>query len=208
MTALPGLAPPASLRLRRPVWGIDPSVRGIALGALYPEGEVGVVLEEPAPVRLGWWTIKLPLGPDAPVHVRWWEAMRVVGPEVSRLAGLWGVPELVLLEQPFSQGHSTEPASYFAVATVLVALGRHLGPASRVELINPGAWKKPATGHGYAPGLPKSMPKAEKRRQEKSRLLTWAYGAGYSGSSSDEADAVGIATAAGVLLELEREALR
>lgn len=206
MTALPGLAPPASLRLGRSnVWGVDPSTLRVSVAGLLGSGGVDGV---PGVV---WATRSLPRA-ETP-HLRWGGAYGALDPFVDTLVQLWGRPDLVLVEQPFSGGHHTEPASYYALAVVLAALGQ-LGMATDVELIDPMSWKLLATGSGYAPGLPaapKGASAAERRKvsgarrvAEKARLMEWARVAGYTGELQDEADAVGIATAAGVKLETGR----
>ena len=195
MTAIPGLAPPASLRLPAPVWGVDPSTKRMAFAALIPErmGDPGVVLPEPSPV-LRWATISLP--EHKAQHVRFAAWAGRIGHFVEACRDEWGSPALVLIEQPFSSGHQTEPVSYMALTCLLVALGLRV-PAAEVMVVPPQSWKAKATGKG---STGHGLPKNERRKAEKARLMTWALEAGYVGTSQDEADAVGIATAAGVIL--------
>jgi hypothetical protein len=173
---------------------VDPSSKRMAFGALIPSYFEG----EPVAPELDWSTVSLPEHPALHVKVAAWAGR--IGSNVEALREKWGVPALVVVEQPFSSGHQTEPTSYYAMAALLVALGLRV-PEAEVLLVPPQTWKSKATGSGYAPGLPASAGKAARRKAEKARLLAWAQGAGYSGGLEDEADACGIATAAGVILE-------
>jgi hypothetical protein len=202
VTALPGLAPPYSLRLSRPVWGVDPSSKRMAFGGLIPPGlEVELARDiddaERAP-SLRWATVSLPVHDSLSVKLAAWAGR--IGRHVETLRGDWGYPALVVVEQPFSTGHKTEPVSYYAIAALLVALGLRV-PEAEVVFMPPQTWKLKATGSGYAPGTPKGTPSRIRQAAEKARLMAWAIEAGYTGSLQDEADVVGIATAAGVLLE-------
>jgi hypothetical protein len=201
MSALPGLAPPASLLLPAPVWGIDPSTKRMAFASLTPTFEYPGTEERPIgayPPILRWATVSLPTHPAPHVKLAAWAGR--IGHFVEACRDEWGVPALVAIEQPFSTGHKTEPMSYMALAALLVALGLRV-PDAEVCLIPPQTWKAKATGSGYAPGLPRDASKTARRRAEKARLMEWARAAGYAGQSEDEADACGIATAAGVILE-------
>jgi hypothetical protein len=214
MTALPGLAPPYSLRLSRPAWGVDPSTKRMAFGGLVPTilkaTSVGLSTQHPLAAEpvLRWATVSLPEHASLSVRLAAWAGR--IGQHVETLRDDWGYPALVGIEQPFSSEHQTEPTSYYALAALLVALGLRV-PEAEIVLMPPQTWKLQATGSGYAPGIPaapRGSSKAEKRavsairrRAEKDRLLRWAIEAGYTGSIQDEADACGVATAAGVLLE-------
>jgi len=194
---LDGLAPPASLRLDRPVWGVDPGSTRMAFGALLPQGGGKCPLEAP---RLEWHTVRL-MKADA-VHLRWARAGNGLHAAVASFKRDWGgAPALVVIEQPFSTGHQTEPSSYYAIAMLLGALGQ-LGLETDVRFLPPQSWKSLATGKGH--GAMHVKEKTARYRAEKKRLVEWANGVGYSGHDSNEADAVGLATAAGVLLEQKR----
>lgn len=215
MSALPGLAPPFSLRLSRPAWGVDPSTKRMAFAGLLPMAGLPV---GPAMYRerlasdrgptLRWATASLPEHGSLSVKLAAWAGR--IGQHVETLRDDWGYPALVAIEQPFSSEHQTEPTSYYALAALLVALGLRV-PEAEIVLLPPQSWKLQATGSGYAPGIPaapKGSSKAEKRavsairrKAEKARLMAWAQSVGYTGTLQDEADTVGIATAAGVLLE-------
>jgi hypothetical protein len=199
VSTLPGLAPPASLRIPSPVWGVDPSTKRMAFAALIPPGldvEIQHDIEdaERAP-RLRWATISLP--EHKAQHVRFAAWAGRIGSFVEACRDEWGSPALVVIEQPFSSGHQTEPVSYMALTCLLVALGLRV-PSAEVLVVPPQSWKAKATGKG---STGHGLPKNERRKQEKARLMEWALEAGYVGQSQDEADACGIATAAGVILD-------
>ena len=90
------------------------------------------------------------------------------------------------LEQPFAKGRNVHPSSQQMVGVVLAALGNALGTV-RLGLIAPATWKKWALGegHGFA---------------EKDEIMEWARLQGYDRDFPDEADALGIATAGGVIV--------
>jgi hypothetical protein len=196
---LPGLAPPASLRIPSPVWGVDPSTKRMAFAALIPPGldvEIQHDIEdvERAPV-LRWATISLP--EHKAQHVRFAAWAGRIGSFVEACRDEWGYPALIAVEQPFSSSHQTEPVSYMALTCLLVALGLRV-PEAEVLVMPPQSWKKKATGVG---STGKGLSQTERRRQEKARLMEWARSVGYAGQLQDEADACGIATAAGVILD-------
>lgn len=196
---LEGLAPPQSLRLDRPVWGVDPSTAVMAFAGLLP----GTRDDRYADVgpRIAVESVRLP-GPGEPIHRRWRLSCSLLCTAVTRLTQEWGVPGLVLVEQPFSTGHKTEPTSYYAIGALLIALGDLRLQETDVEMVPPQSWKKAATGLGRLVSNVGS--KRDQWKAEKRRLVEWAQRAGYAGSDSNEADAVGLATAAGVLLEQRR----
>jgi hypothetical protein len=196
---LPGLAPPASLRIPSPVWGVDPSTKRMAFAALIPPGldvEIQHDIEdvERAPV-LRWATISLP--EHKAQHVRFAAWAGRIGHFVEACRDEWGYPALIAVEQPFSSSHQTEPVSYMALTCLLVALGLRV-PEAEVLVMPPQSWKKKATGVG---STGHGLTQNERRKAEKARLMEWARSVGYLGQSQDEADACGIATAAGVILD-------
>jgi hypothetical protein len=196
---LPGLAPPASLRIPSPVWGVDPSTKRMAFAALIPPGldvEIQHDIEdvERAPV-LRWATISLP--EHKAQHVRFAAWAGRIGHFVEACRDEWGYPALIAVEQPFSSSHQTEPVSYMALTCLLVALGLRV-PEAEVQVMPPQSWKKKATGVG---STGHGLTQNERRKAEKARLMEWARSVGYLGQSQDEADACGIATAAGVILD-------
>jgi hypothetical protein len=203
VTALPGLAPPHSLRIHAPAWGVDPSTKRMAFAALIPPGldiEIShdITDAERAP-RLDWSSVSLPNHPNPATKLAGWTGR--IGHHVQGLVEEWGEPALVVIEQPFSTGHKTEPSSYYAVAALLAGLGLSVPDGAEILMMPPQSWKLKATGSGYNPGVPKDTLPKIRREAEKDRLLRWAIEAGYTGSSQDEADACGIATAAGVILD-------
>jgi hypothetical protein len=196
---LPGLAPPASLRIPSPVWGVDPSTKRMAFAALIPPGltaELAFDIDHPerAPV-LRWATISLP--EHKAQHVRFAAWAGRIGQFVEACRDEWGYPALIAVEQPFSSSHQTEPVSYMALTCLLVALGLRV-PEAEVLVMPPQSWKKKATGVG---STGHGLTQNERRKAEKARLMEWARSVGYLGQSQDEADACGIATAAGVILD-------
>jgi hypothetical protein len=199
MTTLPGLAPPASLRIPSPVWGVDPSTKRMAFAALIPPGldveiQHDIMDAERAPV-LRWATISLP--EHKAQHVRFAAWAGRIGHFVEACRDEWGSPALIAVEQPFSSSHQTEPVSYMALTCLLVALGLRV-PEAEVVVMPPQSWKKKATGVG---STGRGLTQNERRKAEKARLMEWARSVGYLGQSQDEADACGIATAAGVILD-------
>lgn len=170
----PGLGPPRSLRtLTDPCWGIDPSSLRVSL-AVVPAGAGEVVVM----------TRSLP---KASMGLsRWYaESHAVLVPWLEEMAARFP-PGLVLLEEPFSHGKShVHPTSNRMLGVLLAALGRALGsPVELVELIGPQSWKARALGKGHG-------------HAKKDEVMAWARdAAGYQGELQDEADAIGIATAA------------
>lgn len=201
---LPGLAPPACLRLGASVWGVDTStVRMAVAGLLAPtmpaDGWVDDMERAP---RLVWDTLSLPRNTN--LAARQAAAYRVLVPWLAGLGEKWGRPDVIGYEAPLAGGNTPLP-SFYVVGVLLAAVGEVFGIAVSAEPWSPGEWKKVSTGEGYVRGLPKAMPKAEKRRLEKARLLRWARDvAGYTGDLEDEADAVGVVTATGIRVEARR----
>lgn len=170
----PGLGPPRSLQaLTDPCWGIDPSSLRVSVAIVAPGG-VDVYTE----------TKSLPKSNMG--LSRWYaESHKVLARWLADMAQLWP-PGLVLLEEPFSHGKShVHPTSNRMLGVVLAALGEALAsPVELVELIGPQSWKARALGKGYG-------------HAKKDEVMAWARdAAGYEGELQDEADAIGIATAA------------
>ncbi len=90
---------------------------------------------------------------------------------------------VVLVEQP--SGKRENPALSYAVGVTVAALASVDGmwPVN-IEMVTSSAWKKVACGYGaiYKPKSPGG----------EYGVLTWARSVGYTGSSWDEADAMGI----------------
>lgn len=155
------------------VWGVDPSTLRVAVAAVRPwkEGQ--------APVT--WATLSLQqLDRGA-------RRLRMAHDELASWFAHWVEcypPGFVLVEQPF--GRNVHPQSYFMVGVVLAALASVVN--CPVDVCSPPEWKKLGLGAGRGGA-------------EKFEILDWARDAGYTGSLQDEADAVGIATAAGVRVE-------
>jgi Holliday junction resolvasome RuvABC endonuclease subunit len=191
---LPGISvPPWSLALDRAVMGIDPSTRRMSAAVLVPaaercnaRGEVAFVVD----------TRSLPQ-PECAAR-RLAEERRTLYPWLRGLLTTWQ-PEVAVVEQPFAQAKHVPPVSYYALGVLLELLGAFGGV--RVEMIQPSSWKRLALGAGKG-----GVKKPKRGSSEEYEVLRWARDAGYEGSLWDEADAIGIATAGGVLLERERAA--
>lgn len=206
MTAtLPGLdLPPWSLTLERPVLGIDPSTRRMAGAVLLPAaaraGAAFVVS-----------TCSLPQPGD--VAVRLAESQALIVPWVGELVRDHGVMR-VFVEQPF--GKHVPIVSYYTLGVLLAVLATYRLP---VRMIQPSSWKLLAMGKGSG-GVGKPHPKCPRGGSHDWPLtavgavecrkcgvdypvLSWARANGYTGTLYDEADAIGIVTAGGVLLDRE-----
>lgn len=184
MTAtLPGLdVPPWSLELDRPVFGIDPSTVRMSVCVLLPAGERdgrAFCVE----------TLSLPRHTD-PVR-RLGLGLADLRPWLTRLLEAWG-PQLVVVEQPFAQAKHVPPASYYVLGVLLAILG---SCGATVQTVSPAEWKSKALGKGHG-----GVRKPKRSSGEEYAVLSWARSVGYTGSLWDEADAIGIATAGGVML--------
>jgi Holliday junction resolvasome RuvABC endonuclease subunit len=221
--SLPGLdTPPWSLQPARSILGIDPSTRRMSCGILVPYAERRLALA--GEVAFTWSTLSLPqVERDEPRRLALAQAELV--PWLGELLTLWA-PELVVVEEPFAGtigGALRVPKeSYHVIGILLAVLGQF---GVRVERVSPPVWKKQAMGAG-AGGSKKPAPKCLRGgshtwpREERYygageclkcghpayAVLTWAREAGYTGALWDEADAIGMATAGGVLLDREARA--
>jgi hypothetical protein len=176
------LAPPASLQLPDAVWGVDPSTLRVATGLLSPST---------AGPRVDWAVCSLPKSPDP---ARWfYNAYATLARHYLDLVAEHGAPLLVFVEEPFGGGGSkgqkrtVHPSSNRMLGVVFAALGRAIGLEGEVGMVGPSSWKLAALGKGHG-------------HAQKDEIMAWAQAAGYTGSLQDEADAIGIATAAGVQL--------
>ena len=169
---LPDVAPPGSLRLSQGVWGVDPSTLRVSVAVVKAWEDVGV---------LDWGTRSLGQFDRGARRLEraHWELVPWFEEWAERRP-----PGFVLVEQPF--GRHVHPQSYFMVGVVLAALARVVD--CPVDVCSPPEWKRMALGAGRGAA-------------DKWEIMEWARAAGYSGSLQDEADAIGIATAAGVRVE-------
>lgn len=189
---------PTSLRFTGAVWGFDLSTSRIALAVLDGRPD--------APPELGWFSLDVQQLDKGPHRLR--QLQDDLDPWLERIRSA-AMPRLVAVEQPFGQGKARpQPQSYYVVAILLAKLARMLEHNAPVGVIEPTSWKKDALGEGN--GFAK-----------KGHVLRWAREHGYPGDCSkchglsfkdcdpssagdrkahDEADAVGIATAAAVRL--------
>lgn len=189
--ALPGvILPPWSISPERAVVGIDPSTRRMSAAVFIPVSER---TDRAFTVS----TLSLP-------QVDRNESRRLALQQTAIVPWLGDLlrvhdPALVVVEEPFAGtigGAVRVPReSYHVIGILLAVLGQF---GVRVERMGPSSWKSMALGAGQGnarkPGRKDTFPYA---------VLTWARAAGYDGDLWDEADAIGMATAGGVLLERE-----
>lgn len=183
--ALPGLnLPGALLTTQRAVLGVDPSTRRMSAAVLVPAAErelhgtfVVSTLSLPQPERDE--ALRLALAQAA--MVSW----------LGELLTRWE-PEVVAVESPFAHGRLVPVESFHVIGVLLAVLGTY---GARVVRLNPGQWKRAALGAGFG-----GVKKPKRGEAFEYAVLTWARAAGYLGSLDDEADAMGIAAAAGVML--------
>jgi Holliday junction resolvasome RuvABC endonuclease subunit len=169
------LQPPGCLRLREPLYGIDPSTLRVAVAVLIPNGD-----EAPA-MRFDILSLPRVDGP-----ARMGAAFRSLEPWFRDLEERWGTPRHVFVEQPFAKGRNVHPSSQQMVGVVLAAVGVAV-PSARLGLIAPASWKMRALGEGHG-------------HAEKPEIMEWARAQGYDRAFQDEADALGVATAGGVIV--------
>lgn len=210
VAALPGVnTPPWSLEPERAVIGVDPSTRRMSAAVLVPynqrDSHAFVVSTLSLPQLDGNESRRLAL-----------QQTEIV-PWMGGLLARWD-PEGVVIETPFAFGRQVPSESFHVIGILLAVIGQF---DVRVARMGPGEWKRAALGAGNG-GLKKptgKCPKGGKHTWPFARVygdggclkcgepaygvLTWARAAGYDGTLWDEADAVGIATAGGVLLERE-----
>lgn len=199
-TQLPGVnTPPWSLRPERAVMGIDPSTRRMSAAVLVPYEERCSARGEQA---IAWDTLSLPqVDGNEPSRLARQQSELV--PWLGGLLRLWD-PCLVVVEEPFAgtvgkQRQLLVPKeSYHVIGCLLAVLGQF---GVRVERLGPTSWKSMALGKGF--GMARKPGRGDDWEYA---VLTWARDAGYDGRLWDEADAIGMATAGGVLLEREARA--
>jgi hypothetical protein len=226
--ALDELTPPWTFRLAESAWGIDPSTKRISLGMVSGRGvgEEGHQFVHGGPVwadrldgisvrgdvAVAWRT--LALAPTDSIGRKLNYARRRLVPwlELHRDDPLLGSPSLVMVEEPFGGPHNQpHPHSFFMLGLMLEALYEVLGVGAMVYTVSPTGWKRPALGAGRG-------------NAKKPALLHWANRhLGYTGvcphcrgmlarpttkcggePAHDEADALGIAVAASMLLTERR----
>lgn len=186
--------------------GIDPSTRRISAATLVPvdqRSDAAFVVSSLSLPQPGTDAARLALGQAALV------------PWLGALLRRWD-PEVVVVEQPFAAAKHVPPVSYYTIGVLLAVLGTF---RVRVAMVTPAQWKRAALGAGRG-GVKKPGPKCPRggshtwaydhllqgpaveclKCGDAYAVLTWARAAGYAGRVWDEADAIGIATAGGVLL--------
>jgi hypothetical protein len=185
-------APPAR-RIIVPVgcvahWGVDPSTLGVSIATVSGEqpGLVRMVHTAPFPRVSG------------PTRLR--EVFEATRALAARLA-LREAPGLVLVEQPSGSmqavNHGLEYAVGVIQAAVLDGVWSALGHGVQMETVVSSWWKARACGAGNIYKTVKVPGSSRKRRcdLEEYGVMRWARLNGYTGSSWDDADAMGIAEA-------------
>ena len=191
---LPGLdTPPWSLTPDRAVMGIDPSTKRMSAAVLVPAAERRDMAFTVS-------TLSLPQATG--------DESRRLALQQRELVPWLGVllreydPVLVVVEEPFAGtigGALRVPKESYHVIGILLAVIGQFGV--RVERLSPPQWKSMALGKGAG-----GARKPGRKDTFEYAVLTWAKAAGYDGDLWDECDAIGLATAGGVLLERERRA--
>jgi hypothetical protein len=206
-----GLVPPGSLSLREPVLGFDPSTRRIA----------GAAVGLPVPT---WRMLSLEQGQPA---ARLRAAMRDLMPWLRdwRTAEGFQRPGLVVIEQPFASGRYVPHESLHMIGVLQAALWDVLAPVE-IVFLGPAEWKSRALGAGHgAAKKPEILRWAREvcgleaecmfcengldplGEEEAKKRKAWKAGDCRGPTPAhDLADALGIATAGGVLLEQRRAA--
>lgn len=208
MTTMQLVHPLEGVRLLGPVFGFDLSTKQLAAGIVIPTivkgGSVGPstsLSPMPGAPVFRWEAKTIVQHPHAAM-----QAVMAVDTTTAWLADMearYGQPGRIGIEIP-AAGERTPLVLLYMVQTLLTSIGEQWGAVVPVEQIRIGAWKKPATGHGYAPGLPRSASKSARRKAEKARLLEWAQSSlGYTGLNENEVDGLGVAVAT-ALLEARR----
>lgn len=111
----------------------------------------------------------------------------------------WPIPGFVLVEQP--SGKTINLELVYAVGVVIAAMEAVL-PGTHFETVTSSSWKRVACGRGDISKLDPETKKPWKDREQYG-VMQWARANGYTGSSWDESDALGIAEAARRLVTLE-----
>jgi Holliday junction resolvasome RuvABC endonuclease subunit len=167
------LQPPGSLSLPAPVWGVDPSTKRISVACVHR----GLEWTE---------TLSLPRVKD-PLR-RWgWFYHELT----EWLPKLWvrSAPSHVFVEEPFAPtDRRQQPTSYYLMGVLWAALAASVPAGVQFREVGPGTWKKNAMGEGHGAAKPPEY-------------MAWAREvAGYAGVIEDEAAAIGVATAGGVIV--------
>jgi Holliday junction resolvasome RuvABC endonuclease subunit len=177
------------------VFGIDPSTKRMSAAVLIPASERRDVAFTVS-------TLSLPQATGD-------ESRRLALQQREMVPWLGGLlrdfdPELVVVEEPFAGTVGKKKTlrvpkeSYHVIGVLLAVIGQF---GVRVERMGPTTWKSMALGAGN--GMARKPGRGDDFEYA---VQTWARAAGYDGTLWDECDAIGMATAGGVLLERERRA--
>lgn len=160
-------------------WGVDPGTLRVAVAHVAPWGARGARTASFAPLEGG--------GRLSAIYADTRHLVRSVLLGEPR----WPWPGVVLVEQP--SGKQPNPPLSYATGVIIAAVFDEVlevtGHRVRVETTSSSAWKKKACGRG-------NIYKPKRGETHEYGVLTWARANGYTGSSYDEVDALGIAEAA------------
>lgn len=149
-------------------WGVDPSSVRVAIATIDPEGRRGVSQEAFPGVsgaeRLG----------------AIYTCTFALAAQMSAMLP----PGIVVVEQP--SGKRPNPALSYAVGVIIAALHAGISGHPHVEMVSSSRWKAVACGKG-------NIYKPKPTSGEEYGVLSWARELGYTGSSWDDADAMGVA---------------
>lgn len=148
-------------------WGIDPSTLRVSIASVTAEGARGVSTAS-FPSRTGGARL-------AAIH-------ELTLSLAFDLVATVGRPGVVIVEQP--SGRTVNLELGYAVGVIVAAVAH--ATLAEVRMVASSRWKAIACGAG-------NIYKPKPRSGEEYGVLTWARGAGYAGSSWDEADAWGVA---------------
>lgn len=155
------------------VWGIDPSTKQIAV-AVHSSSRVE-------------WTGTKAISQESSKQLRLARAAADLSAWFKQIVQERGAPRLVVLEQPFAAGRKVHPQSQYMLGAVQIALCWGVSAHVDVRMLGPSQWKSLAWGNGAA------------GKEELMRRALAEYGRAMM-LSQDEADAIGIAVAATMLV--------
>lgn len=160
-------------------WGVDPSTWRVALATIDAEGRRGVTVASFSRRGIG--------------GERLADIWRVTA-TLARETALMLPPGVIVIEQP--SGKQANPELSYATGAIMGALFagvcRATDVAVVVETVPSSRWKAVACGNGalYKPRRERGRPPPA---PEEYGVLRWARTEGYTGSSWDDADAMGVA---------------
>lgn len=147
-------------------WGCDPSTQRVSIAAIYPDGRRLVAVRSFPQRREG---------------QRLLDIFRETASFARDIAGKWGPPGFVWVEQPFAYKHPVPPVSYMAQGVIMAAIVAGSECVMVEACKPPGTWKSLSVGNGNA---------------NKAAVLKWARLNGCPSTLQDDCDAWAIAEAA------------